>query len=369
MSQVSPGWYPDPSGRYAQRYHDGTRWTEHVADAAGQRSVDNPEAQAAPAADPYQSAGQGYGAAGYGQQSGSQGWESRAARPAGRATASQPGSGESWPPGRRRAAARAGRRRRPGLGQQGYGQPAAHARATASSPASTASSPRPVRPAARAVRPARPVRHAQLRPAATASRARPAGLRPAGLRRRPPPGGFTPTIGLIVGGIGGLLVLLSLFVLDFLKVGQFGSLSESASLGDVDGPGVPAALDTYAGFGRLLALLVIAFAHPRHPEAAADPAAEQHPEPADHRRRVCGMFALWHVLAMFASPEGADVSPAFGAILGLVGYARADRRAVPARSRSAPSADPTARTRPRAAPAAAGPRRVGAVAADDDTVI
>ena len=48
MSQVSPGWYPDPSGHFAQRYHDGTRWTEHVADAGGQRSVDNPEGQAAP---------------------------------------------------------------------------------------------------------------------------------------------------------------------------------------------------------------------------------------------------------------------------------------------------------------------------------
>ena len=68
MSQVSPGWYPDPSGRFAQRYHDGTRWTEHVADAGGQRSVDNPEGQAAPAADPY--AGQ--------QQPSDQGWGQQA---------------------------------------------------------------------------------------------------------------------------------------------------------------------------------------------------------------------------------------------------------------------------------------------------
>src|SRR5690606_33697634 len=89
MSQVSPGWYPDPSGRFAQRYHDGTRWTEHVADAGGQRSVDNPEGQAAPAADPY--AGQ--------QQSGDQ-WGQQAQQPQ--------SSGEGW-------AAQGGQ---PGYGQQ-----------------------------------------------------------------------------------------------------------------------------------------------------------------------------------------------------------------------------------------------------------
>jgi|SRR6478609_2138097 len=27
------GWHPDPSGRHEQRYHDGTRWTEHVSTA------------------------------------------------------------------------------------------------------------------------------------------------------------------------------------------------------------------------------------------------------------------------------------------------------------------------------------------------
>lgn len=34
-----PGWYPDPFGRYEQRFHDGRRWTEHVA-VGGQQSVD-----------------------------------------------------------------------------------------------------------------------------------------------------------------------------------------------------------------------------------------------------------------------------------------------------------------------------------------
>jgi hypothetical protein len=28
----TPDWYPDPTGRHEHRYHDGTRWTEHVAD-------------------------------------------------------------------------------------------------------------------------------------------------------------------------------------------------------------------------------------------------------------------------------------------------------------------------------------------------
>ena len=76
MSQVSPGRYPDPSGRFVQRYHDGSRWTEHVADAHGNRDTDAPVGQAGPAshADSAQHS-QHYGQAGqrssdpYGQQS------------------------------------------------------------------------------------------------------------------------------------------------------------------------------------------------------------------------------------------------------------------------------------------------------------
>ncbi|MFT3852597.1 MAG: DUF2510 domain-containing protein [Ilumatobacteraceae bacterium] len=34
------GWYADPWGRHQQRYHDGTRWTEHVVDD-GQQLVDS----------------------------------------------------------------------------------------------------------------------------------------------------------------------------------------------------------------------------------------------------------------------------------------------------------------------------------------
>lgn len=38
-----PGWYPDPSGRFEHRYHDGDRWTADVA-TGGQRYVDAPGA-------------------------------------------------------------------------------------------------------------------------------------------------------------------------------------------------------------------------------------------------------------------------------------------------------------------------------------
>lgn len=38
MSDV--GWHPDPVGRADRRYHDGSRWTEHVADAEGTTTVD-----------------------------------------------------------------------------------------------------------------------------------------------------------------------------------------------------------------------------------------------------------------------------------------------------------------------------------------
>lgn len=36
------GWLPDPAGRFARRYWDGLRWSEHVADEAGVRDTDWP---------------------------------------------------------------------------------------------------------------------------------------------------------------------------------------------------------------------------------------------------------------------------------------------------------------------------------------
>jgi hypothetical protein len=45
---TAPGWYPDPSGRYEHRFHNGTAWTADVA-VGGRRFVD-PAGSAPPAA-------------------------------------------------------------------------------------------------------------------------------------------------------------------------------------------------------------------------------------------------------------------------------------------------------------------------------
>lgn len=34
----NPDWYPDPTGRFEQRYWDGSQWTEHVSSAGQQRT-------------------------------------------------------------------------------------------------------------------------------------------------------------------------------------------------------------------------------------------------------------------------------------------------------------------------------------------
>jgi len=34
------GWRPDPYGRFAQRWHDGDAWTEHVVAGDGVQQVD-----------------------------------------------------------------------------------------------------------------------------------------------------------------------------------------------------------------------------------------------------------------------------------------------------------------------------------------
>ncbi|HEX5946223.1 MAG TPA: DUF2510 domain-containing protein [Acidimicrobiales bacterium] len=296
MSQVSPGWYPDPSGRFAQRYHDGTRWTEHVADAGGQRSVDNPEGQAAPAADPYagqqqsgdqwgqqaqqpQSSGEGWaaqgGQAGYGQQPQQPGYGQPSSGQGWPAQGQPQSSGQGWPAQGGQAGygqqPQAGYGQQQGYGQQagGFGQPGGYGYGGASS------------------------------------------------------GGFTPTFGLIAAGVGGLLVLISLFITDFLKLSfDFGGVSESQgiSLGDDFGPGAPAALDTYASFGRILALLVIIAVILAVLRLPALQQLNDVPNLPIIIAAVCGVFAIWHLLAMFASTEGADVSPTFFAILGLLGW-------------------------------------------------
>ncbi len=288
MSQVSPGWYPDPSGRYAQRYHDGTRWTEHVADASGTRNIDNPDAPGGPATGGYggQPSGQGYGydqsgqgAGGYGGQPSGQGHgqPGYGGQPSGQGYGGQPsdqgygqpsGQGYGAQGGQQGYGAQGGQQGYgpPGYGQQGYGQPGYGQQGYGYGAPSSRGS------------------------------------------------GFTLTFGLIAAGVGALLVLLSLFSLDFLKAG-----GQGASLGDLESaPGsvLPKGLDTYASFGRILAIFAVIFA-----VVAAAKLLSQVANVAIIAAGVVGVFALWSLVAMFMSPKGVDTSPAIGAFVGLLGYA------------------------------------------------
>jgi hypothetical protein len=40
MTQYAAGWYPDGSGRFAERYYDGVHWTPAVRDQAGRAGSD-----------------------------------------------------------------------------------------------------------------------------------------------------------------------------------------------------------------------------------------------------------------------------------------------------------------------------------------
>jgi len=282
MSQVTPGWYADPSGRFSQRYHDGTQWSEHVVDAAGNRSTDptNQQPQAAgygaqqqAGYGQQQTSGQGYGQAdaGYGQaQSSGENYapQNYGQTPSGQGYGQQ-GYGQQQPPPQQ------------GYGQQGYGQ--------------------------------QPQQPGYGQPGYSYGQQAPAYGSGAS---------FSPTIGLIVAGIGALLVLASMFALDFLKasvdLGEFGgTTSESAPLGDFNEEGAPGALKSYAGFGRLLAVVVVVGAVAA---AAKLPALAKIPQASIIAAGAAGLFLVWHVLAMLASGDGFDLSPAIGAILGVIGY-------------------------------------------------
>ena len=295
MSQVTPGWYTDPGGRFAQRYHDGTRWTEHVVDASGNRSTD-------PTGEPGQSQATsgGYGAQsaqGYGQTSGDS-WGAQGSGGYG----AQQGYGQQGSGGYGAQQAQQGYGAQQGSGgygaqqpQQGYGQTSGDSwgqQGYAQQQAYGGYGQQPGYGAAAA------------------------------------PGGIQLTFGLISAGVGGLLLLISLFMLDFLEVSG-GGVSISGGLGDISdniGPGgeLPAGLDTYASFGRFLALLVIGFAIV---VVLRLPFVENVPNAALIATIAAVVFLLWHVLAMMAQfevPEGLgvsiDSSPTFGAILGAIGW-------------------------------------------------
>jgi len=302
MSQVTPGWYPDPSGRFAQRYHDGGRWTEHVADAGGNRSTDAPAGQSAPAQPAQPSyggtpsgqgygqqpgyggtpSGQGYGQAeqtpsgqGYGQQPGyggtpsGQGYGSQpgyGGTPSGQGYGSQPGYGGT-PSGQ-------GYGSQPGYGQQGYGQQPGYSGFGA------------------------------------------AAAKP-----------FQLTVGLIAAGVGGLFVLLSLFGLPFLKISG-GGVSETASLGDVSDASndVKLPLDLYSSLGRLLAVLVIAFCILAILKLPQIPQLQQIPNLQIIAAGLAGWLLLWHLTAMVINVDvpaglGFDVGPSWGSFVGVLGYA------------------------------------------------
>lgn len=379
MSQVSPGWYRDPSGRFAQRYHDGSRWTEHVADAQGNRDTDVPVGQAGPAShgdpgrhyghggqrssDPYrqQSAGaerdyggQSAGEKGYGQSGAGadrdRGGQSAGDQGYGQAASGWDGGYDQWAAreqgwGEEQAGPSRGYRERrgetgwdEGAGASGWqgqgGGPASRNRWPQARGASQqggdgwASTPT----GGEAPGGAWPVAGQRPGPARfdtgrhygqPTGYGQPATYGQPGYRGAPPvsSGAFTPTIGLVVAAVGAILLLLSLFGLNFIEL-SFPGVSRSVSLGDIAGDfgdGAPAALATYADFGRFLAVLVAVL--------ALLAAARVVPQLRDITALpvimavACGAFALWHVLAMLAgADEGVDVSPTLGAILGLFGY-------------------------------------------------
>lgn len=301
MSQVTPGWYADPSGRFSQRYHDGTQWSEHVVDAAGNRSTDPTGGQA-----PAQTAG--YGAqqsqAGYGQEAeyGSQpgyGQQQQPQQP--QSYGQQAGYGQQQPSGDSYGAQSYGAQSDQGYGQPGYGQQAGYGQQQ--QPQSYGQQPSYGQPG--------------YAYGASSSSS----------------GGFQLTIGLIVAGVGGLLTLLSLFVLDFMKASSDG-FSDSGPLGDLSDDGgagfdIPALLKSYASIGRILALVVIVFAVAA---AAKLPQLQNFAQAKIAAAGAAGLFLVWHIVAMISKPEiagsaalGVDIdvswSPAIGAIIGVIGYA------------------------------------------------
>jgi hypothetical protein len=319
MSSVTPGWYSDPSGRFTQRYHDGSRWTEHVVDASGNRSTDptgeagQGTASGAPAAQGYgqtpsgqgygqASSGQGYGQAssgqGYGQQGYGQGTPSGQGygeqQQAGYGQQQQPQAGYGQTPsGQGYGQQGYGQQQQQGYGQQqaGYGQQQGYGYGQAGYGAATRSS-----------------------------------------------AGFTPTIGLIVAVVSGLVVLASLFSLDFVKgkpkgedlsgidlpagvdlPGDVAGAKETgASLSDSNDIDPSGALGPYSSFGPFLGLLIVAAAIVA---VLRLPFLDNFPQAPIVAAALAGFMFLFHIAAMFSSQKGFDLSPAIGGILGALGWA------------------------------------------------
>ena len=332
MSQVSPGWYPDPSGRRpaVSTAPDGPSTSR----APGQRGVDNPGAPGpsspseAPASRlrrrrlrPGRPGGQGGQGYGQGGQAGQPGYGGEAS------------SGEGWPArfgsqaGRRRAARRATASRRGRRGRRGSRA------STASSRGSTAPQRPGLRPAAGPVARRGPGGLASSRAStassrgSTARRAARATASPATASRAtasqyggyatPSSGRITPTIGLIGGRRRAAGAAVAVRARLPVGGGQSINLGDVSDLSDF-GVDVPVAIDTYAslplpgGAGHRLR-------HPRHPRLPQIPFLANLSNLPIIAAAVLGVFAVaraGHVHQL----RGADVSPAFGAILGLIGW-------------------------------------------------
>lgn len=266
MSNYAPGWYPDGSGRYAQRYYDGTSWTEFVLDASGRQTTDHVPGVTPVRAQPER----------WGQPS-----------PASAATPSDP----YRPP-----AAQSGQ---PGTQSQGWGRPPAPDPSVSppqygsyqfgGAPSTASAYGRP------------------SEPAAVASAA---------------PSGVRVTTGLIAAAVGALLVVLGALALDYWSAD-----GASASLGDIadagDGAGINGLVTAYAGFGRWLGLLAVAAIL-----AVAVLRAIGHATIARASALalivaiVGGLFALWHLVGLFLTPDvgGPDIGPSVAGFAGVLGY-------------------------------------------------
>ena len=322
MSSVTPGWYSDPSGRFTQRYHDGSRWTEHVVDASGNRSTDptgeagQGTASGAPAAQGYgqtqtpsgqgydqASSGQGYGQASSGQGYGQQGYGQGTPSGQGYGEQQQAGYGQQQQP-------QAGYGQTPsgqGYGQQGYGQ--------------------------------QQQGYGQQQ-AGYGQQQQGYGYGQAGYGAAARSGGFTPTIGLIVAVLSGLVVLASLFSLDFVKgkpkgedlsgidlpegvdpsdlPGDVpGAKETGASLSDISDGDPEGALGPYSSFGPFLGFLIVAAAIVA---VLRLPFLDNFPQAPIVAAALAGFMFLFHVAAMFSSQKGFDLSPAIGGILGALGW-------------------------------------------------
>jgi hypothetical protein len=229
QSEQPPGWYPDPRRRFAQRYHDGTAWTEHVRDARDIPSVD-PMPTTVPV--------------------------------------------------------------EPGVSPMAPEAPVG---------------PPPPDYGYRSGPPVAPGWDGPLLP--------------------PAPDGTAMTLGILGAAatvVGGLLVLLSLYVLDFLDISAMNQ-TFGVDLADVadtpSGADLPLVLDTYATFGRYLAVLLIVAAVlvPLLGLTSAAGGQQTLLVLAIMVSVAGGAFFFWHLLAAL-SDVGEPVGPAAGAWMGLAGY-------------------------------------------------